>query len=122
MVTSKFAQFVVDRHFITPNFRKSFEVTNTKIDKQEAERVKTSGLVKQLNRILINALGADNSHLYELDADVDPRHEAFWFVGGIDPTKRVKQMREGIDWLKDYVNDPVDRPFQYIGKTNNSLK
>lgn len=84
--------------------------------------MKTSGLVKQLNRILINALGADNSHLYELDADVDPRHEAFWFVGGIDPTKRVKQMREGIDWLKDYVNDPVDRPFQYIGNTNETFK
>lgn len=109
-------------YFNNLDFRKSFEVTNSKIDKQEAERVKTSGLVKQLNRILINALGADNSHLYELDADVDPRHEAFWFVGGIDPTKRVKQMREGIDWLKDYVNDPVDRPFQYIGKTNETLE
>lgn len=83
----------------------------------EIGRAKTSGLVKQLNRVLINALGPDHRHLYELDSDVDPRHEAFWFVGGINPPSKVKKGRENVKWMKPYVNDPVDRAFQYVGFT-----
>ena len=57
------------------NFRKSFEIKKADLTKYEMGRIRTSGLVKQINRTLINALGADNRHLYELDADVDPRYE-----------------------------------------------
>ena len=48
-----------------------------------------------------------------MDSDVDPRHDAFWFVGGIDPTKKVEKMRAGLKWSKQYAKDPVNRPFQY---------
>lgn len=72
--------------------------------------------MKQLNRIIVNTLGADNRHLYETDVDVDPRHEAFWFVGGIEPTKRVREQRESLKWFKPYAEEPLNRPFQYIGK------
>lgn len=103
-------------------FRKSFQLKSANIDSKEKERVLTSGLVKQINRILVNALGPDNFHLFELDVDVDPRHEAFWFVGGIDPPLSVKKMRKGIDWYKKYENCPVDRPFQYIGNPYLALR
>lgn len=79
----------------------------------EIGRAKTSGLVKQLNRVLINALGPDHRHLYELDSDVDPRHEAFWFVGGMNPPAKVVKGREAVKWLEPYLKDPVDRGFQY---------
>lgn len=85
------------------------------MNKQQKQRIATSGLVKQINRVLLNNLGADNAHLFELDVDVDARHEAFWFVGGIPPTAAVKKMREGIDWYKEFADEPIDRPFQYIG-------
>lgn len=87
----------------------------------EIGRAKTSGLVKQLNRVLINALGPDHRHLYELDADVDPRHEAFWFVGGINPPAKVKKGRENVKWLKPSANDPVDRAFQYVSVSVRSF-
>lgn len=80
--------------------------------KADINRAKTSGIVKQLNRTLINALAADNRHLHELDSDIDPRHEAFWFVGGIDPTKQVVRWREMRQ--SPLAKLPVDRPFQYV--------
>lgn len=89
---------------------------------KEVNRAKTSGIVKQLNRILVNALGADHRHLLESDADVDPRHDAFWFVGGIDPTTIVKKQRKGVGWYDEFVDDPVDRPFQYTGKPFLALR
>lgn len=46
------------------------------------DNVRSSAIVKHLNRVLTRILGADNSHLYESDVDIDPRVEAFWFVGG----------------------------------------
>jgi small subunit ribosomal protein S30 len=85
------------------------------LTKFEIARAKSSGFVKQINRILVNSLGADNRHLYEADTDIDPRHEAFWFVGGIEPTKQVKAFRKKRDYLKRILDEPVDRPFQYVG-------
>lgn len=104
------------------HFRKHFEIKVSDITKDDINRAKTSGLVKQLNRILVNSLGADNRHLYESDADIDPRHEAFWFVGGIEPTSQVKKMRKLREFTKKYENDPVDRPFQYIGSPFLTLR
>lgn len=91
------------------------------MSEKDIARVKASGIVKQLNRVLINALGADNRHLYESDSDVDARHEAFWFVGGMDPPTQLQKMRAH-GWFKDYANDPIDRPFQYIGKPFLALR
>jgi small subunit ribosomal protein S30 len=103
-------------------FRKTFDLKSSQIDPKFRDRIITSGLVNQVNRILINALGADHFHLSELDVDIDPRHEAFWFIGGIKPPESVRKMREGIDWYKKYANDPVDRTLQYIGKPHLALR
>lgn len=45
----------------------------------------------------------------------EPRIEASWYVGGIVPPLSVQSTRRGVDWMKDMVNDPVDRTMQYIG-------
>lgn len=94
-------------------FRKKFDIQTSGLSDYEITRAKTSGIVKQLNRVMINALGADHRHLYESDTDFDPRHEAFWMVGGLDTTDQIKKMRGGLKFFKQFADDPVDRPFQY---------
>ncbi|XP_070495949.1 large ribosomal subunit protein mL65 [Chironomus tepperi] len=97
-------------------YKNSFEIDGAqKLTKEQIERAKVSRLVKQLNRVIVNALGADNRHLYEADVDIDPRIEAFWFVGKFIPPLNVQRFRKPRPHLKDYVNDPVDRPIQYVG-------
>lgn len=103
-------------------FRKHFEIKSSDLPAIEKDRIRTSGIVRQLNRVLINSLGADNAHLYESDADLDPRHEAFWFVGGIDPAANVRRMKNGLEWTKKYADDPLERPFQYVGKPFLALR
>lgn len=88
----------------------------------DKHRILTAGIVKQLNRILINSLGSDNFHLLEVDVDVDCRHEAFWMVGGIIPPISVQKQRAGKKWSKKFEKDPVDRPFQYLGKPLLALR
>lgn len=65
--------------------------------------------------MLLNALSPSVKHLNEAEVDIEPRHEAFWFVGGIEPTTFVQKMRKGNSWTKEYTKEPVDRPFQYEG-------
>lgn len=79
-------------------------------------------MVSQINRTLINSLLADCPHLSEADTDIDPRHEAFWFVGGIEPPERIRKIKKNSGWQKDYANDPIDRNFQYIGKPLLTLR
>lgn len=78
--------------------------------------------MRQLNRVLINALGADNHHLQECDVDLDPRHEAHWFVGGIEPPHRIKMLIKGIERIKEFADDPVERSFHYQGQPLLALR
>lgn len=75
-----------------------------------------------LNRVLINSLSNKYSHLNEVETDFDPRHEAFWFLGGIPPPALVKKIKEGVKWQKQYANDPYDRKIQYVGKPYLALR
>lgn len=65
--------------------------------------------------MLTNALIADADHLRSADIDVDPRHEAFWLVGGIEPPETVRRMRKPT-WQKKYIDEPVNRQVQYVGQ------
>jgi len=104
------------------HFRKAFELKSEQVEPEEVARIKTSGIVKQLNRILINALGADHRHLYEADVDIDPRHEAFWFVGGIDPSAKIMSLRQEHPFFKRFRRDPCNRPVQYLGNPLMALR
>ena len=85
-----------------------------KVTELEKKRIRTSGIVKQLNRVLVNSLGPDYRHLYEVDTDIDPRQEAFWYLGGINPPDKVRIMRSKIKWLRPYAQDSVLRYAQYV--------
>lgn len=90
----------------------------TSADECPAEKLRQSSarIVNQINRVIVNALSADVEHLREVEVDVEPRHEAFWFVGGISPPIAVRKIRSKCSWQRPISNDPVNRHFQYSGK------
>ncbi|XP_065073938.1 large ribosomal subunit protein mL65 [Ochlerotatus camptorhynchus] len=91
------------------------------LPKDQEEKI-TSSLLTGLNRVLVNSLSNKYSHLSEVETDFDPRHEAFWFLGGIPPPALVKKIKEGVEWQKQYANDPYDRKIQYVGKPYLALR
>jgi len=74
-----------------------------------------ANIVQQINRLIISALNKDLPYLNDVEVDLNPRHEAFWMLGGIKPPLSIKKMNEGVEWRKKYADDPVDRFMQYIG-------
>ncbi|XP_055693894.1 39S ribosomal protein S30, mitochondrial [Lutzomyia longipalpis] len=96
-------------------YRKAHEGAGKRIDGQEEIDLVAAAIVRELNRILINSLCEEFPHLEAIDVDLQPRHEAFWAVGGIQPPKRIEKMLEKSSWAKEYKDDPVDRFFQYRG-------
>lgn len=85
----------------------------SELEPMERERILSQVIVEQINRALINSLSADFNHLHEVEIDYNPRHEAFWSVGGIQPPKNVVKAKEGRKWQKEMAKDPVDRLMQY---------
>lgn len=75
----------------------------------------SDAIIFQINRVILNSLSADISHLQNVEIDLNPRHEAFWFSGGISPTELVRKIRKGVKWQESFADDPVDRPIQYLG-------
>lgn len=57
--------------------RKEKKLFSELIDPETENRNRTSRIVSQINRTLINSLLADSPHLSEADTDIDPRHEAY---------------------------------------------
>ncbi|KAH8287095.1 hypothetical protein KR054_002488 [Drosophila jambulina] len=86
------------------------------------ERQLTQIIVEQLNRALLQVLSGEYAHLTEVEVDYNPRHEAFWAVGGVDPPKNVVKSKKGQKWQEDAANDPVDRLVQYTGSPYLSLR
>lgn len=86
------------------------------LEPSESDKILGEIIVNQLNRVLLNLLMDDCNHLNDIEIDIYPRHEAFWFVGGVNPSKSAQRMRKGCEWTKKYVDEPYDRPVQYIGK------
>ncbi|XP_033170863.1 39S ribosomal protein S30, mitochondrial [Drosophila mauritiana] len=88
----------------------------------ERERILTQIIVEQLNRALLQSLSEEYKHLDELEVDYNPRHEAFWAVGGVDPPKNVQKSKKGREWQKDMANESVDRLVQYTGAPYLALR
>uniref|UniRef100_A0A182YNB4 Uncharacterized protein n=1 Tax=Anopheles stephensi TaxID=30069 RepID=A0A182YNB4_ANOST len=92
------------------------------VSPMEREETVAKSLLMQLHRAIANALAPDYSHLREIETDFDPRHEAFWFLGGIYPPKLVRKIKEGMEWQKQYADDPYDRNIQYVGKPHMAIR
>lgn len=73
-------------------------------------------MVHRINRTMLVHLAPKNPHLLHTEVDFEPRLEASWFMGGIDPPNFIRKFRESVPFLKEYVNNPIDLPVQYIGQ------
>ncbi|XP_022224173.2 28S ribosomal protein S30, mitochondrial [Drosophila obscura] len=82
----------------------------------------TQIIVEQVNRALQQVLSADYPHLNDVEVDYNPRHEAFWAVGGVDPPKNVEKSKKGRGWQKDDASESFDRLVQYTGAPYLALR
>ncbi|CAL1683583.1 unnamed protein product [Lasius platythorax] len=73
-------------------------------------------LIQKINRTILIHLSSMYPHLLHTEVDIEPRLEASWFAGGIDPPPFRKNYRRRIKSLKDSIDDPVDLPVQYLGQ------
>lgn len=90
---------------------------NKQLTTREKDRLKSLSICTDINRILVNALSTKVSHLNEAEVDVEPRHDAFWFVGGIYPKESLRKKRKEKNLSEEEINAPVDRAFLYQGET-----
>lgn len=88
----------------------------------EEKRSKESRIITQINRAVLNALVSNVAHLADVDIDLDPRHEASWFVGGIEIPSKIKKIFESIPWKKEIANVSMNRTIQYTGSPLLSLR
>ncbi|XP_030381539.1 28S ribosomal protein S30, mitochondrial [Scaptodrosophila lebanonensis] len=104
------------------DYRNKLTLLDTPPDAVTRELQLTQIILEQLNRVLLQTLIADYAHLHEIEVDYNPRHEAFWVVGGVDPPKNVVKSKQGREWQKEYANDTVDRMVQYTGAPYMALR
>lgn len=90
------------------------DLTEAEKDRQNSLKISTD-----INRVMMNALYANVKHLNETMVDLEPRHEAFWFVGGLEPIKDWKTGKDN-KWACEAMKEisRCDRPFQYEGILN----
>lgn len=63
-----------------------------------------------LNKLLVSLLSPVNQQLGSVEVDLQPRVEAFWSLGGIEPDRMKKKSRENNKKFQQVkVDDPVDR-------------
>ncbi|XP_023949445.2 28S ribosomal protein S30, mitochondrial [Bicyclus anynana] len=96
----------VERNFVT-----SLNIP----EKQQIADAHTRNIVKQINRIILNNLTDKVSHVLSSQVDYNPRHEAFWFVGGVQLPSTVLKWRKKQKYYKNRLHEPLDRPVQYKG-------
>lgn len=74
------------------------------------------GFIQKMNRTILIHLSSLYPHLLQTEVDIEPRMEASWFAGGIDPPSFRKRYRRTFKNSKDSIDDPVDLPVQYVGQ------
>ncbi|KAM8719301.1 hypothetical protein ACLKA7_011934 [Drosophila subpalustris] len=103
-------------------YKHRLTLLETPPDAMTHERQLTQIILEQINRAALQVLSADYAHLQDIEVDYNPRHEAFWAVGGVDPPKNVVKSKEGRKWQKDDAYDSVDRMVQYTGEPYLALR
>ncbi|XP_034489811.1 28S ribosomal protein S30, mitochondrial [Drosophila innubila] len=103
-------------------YKHQLTLLQTPPDAVTRERQLTQIILEQINRAALQVLSADYAHLQDIEIDYNPRHEAFWAVGGVDPPKNVVKSKKGREWQKEDANDSVDRLVQYTGEPYLALR
>ena len=90
-------------------FNRTNQRGETKTTATEEDR-RSRNFIPLLNRLLVNQLSLENEDLKTTEIDSNPRLEAFWSLGGIEPDKILRKVREKNEkFLKGKVDDPIDR-------------
>ncbi|KAK2580906.1 hypothetical protein KPH14_005975 [Odynerus spinipes] len=85
--------------------------------KHVMENIIANSVIQQINRTLQTNLATSRPHLLEAQTDFEPRVEAFWFAGGINPTEAIQKLRKNMPYLKLFEGDPINVRVQYLGKS-----
>lgn len=83
--------------------------------KWNIEDVTVKAVIQNINRTMLIHLSSKYPHLLQAGVDFEPRLEASWFAGGIDPPNFMRKFRKSVKFLKNSADDPVNLPFQYSG-------
>jgi len=70
----------------------------------------------ELHRIIMSSVSTNNEQLSASIANLDPRIEAFWFLGGIEPDNIRKKVMKGNKWFEHRENELIERPVRSIVK------
>ncbi|XP_023030475.1 mitochondrial ribosomal protein S30 [Leptinotarsa decemlineata] len=92
------------------------------LSKTQKEDIISSSVATKINRILMNKLATNHPHIGNAQVDYDPRIESTWYVGGMIPPEHIKSCRRGMEWMKPYENDPIDRVMVYFGSPSLTLR
>ncbi|XP_033150249.1 28S ribosomal protein S30, mitochondrial [Drosophila busckii] len=103
-------------------YKQQLTLLHNPLDSVTQERQLTQIILEQIHRVVLQTLSADYAHLNELEVDYNPRHEAFWAVGGVDPPKNVVKSKEGREWQKEEANNTYDRLVQFTGEPYLALR
>lgn len=72
-------------------------------------------LIQKINRTMLVHLSSKYPHLLHAEVDQEPRSEASWFMG-IEPPPNVKKIFSRFENIKEYADEPIDMPVQYLGQ------
>lgn len=105
------------------NRLRQHELTDiAKTEPSTVENALANGIIYQINRTMLANLSAKFPHLLETQVDFEPRIEAGWFVGGIEPTLYIRKSKEGSEYFKQFVDELIEMPVHYIGKPVINLR
>lgn len=108
--------------------RHELSVTSCKdLTKLEIQDIFTKSFVNHLSRVLITGVVPKAKHLNAATIVPEPRLEAFWFLGGINPSQKKLEERKlrtkmtNLCVRKSYldpslVDGPVNEPIQFCGE------
>ncbi|VEN63901.1 unnamed protein product [Callosobruchus maculatus] len=81
-----------------------------------------SALTKGINRVIMNHLSKQYSHILEAQVDFEPRIESTWYAGGMNPPENIRRLRDGRAWSREYKDDPTDRIMVFLGSPILTLR
>lgn len=55
-----------------------------------------------MNRVILSVLGQEIDYLQDCQVDVSPNVQAFWKIGGIQPSSATRSRRKGAQEIKGH--------------------
>lgn len=87
---------------------------STDLTKAEMDDLIGKSMSWQVHRLISNKLSRTIDHLNNIQADISPRVEAFWPIGGIRPTKQRVSALKGAKKYNDRLDEPTTRNLVYL--------